>query len=55
MGKDVAHAPRFAICGCVAAACIVFFPFLAAAQGSLSPDEARKRLEKDRSQLEAKV
>jgi septal ring factor EnvC (AmiA/AmiB activator) len=54
LGKDVAHAPRFAICGCVAAACIVFFPFLAAAQGSLSPDEARKRLEKDRSQLEAK-
>jgi septal ring factor EnvC (AmiA/AmiB activator) len=54
LGKDVAHATRFAICGCVAAACIVFLPFLAAAQGSLSPDEARKRLEKDRSQLEAK-
>ena len=40
-------------CGCIAAACIVAFPLLAAAQGSLKPDEARKRLESDRSRLEA--
>jgi murein hydrolase activator len=53
LGKDVAHAPRFSICGCIAAACLFAFPLLAAAQGSPSPDEARKRLESERSQKEA--
>ena len=54
MGKDVAHTPRIATCGCIAAACIAAFPLFAAAQGRLNPDEARKRLESDRSQLEVK-
>jgi septal ring factor EnvC (AmiA/AmiB activator) len=53
LGKDVARAPRIVTCGCIAAACTVVFPLLAAAQGGLSPDEARKRLEGDRSRLEA--
>ena len=34
-------------------ACTVAFPLFAAAQGSVSQDEARKRLESDRSRLEA--
>ena len=53
MGKDVAHAPRLLICGCIAAVCIAAFPLLVAAQGSPKPDEARKRLEADRIQKEA--
>ena len=53
MGKDVAHTPRIVTYGCIAAACTVAFPLFAAAQGGLSPDEARKRLEGDRSRLEA--
>ena len=40
-------------CGCIAVACTVAFPLFAAAQGSVSQDEARKRLESDRSRLEA--
>ena len=54
MGKDVAHAPGIVTCGCIAAVCIAAFPFLAVAQGSLKPDEARKRLESGRSELQAK-
>ena len=53
MAKDVAHAPRTVTCGCIAVACTVAFPLFAAAQGSVSQDEARKRLESDRSRLEA--
>ncbi len=53
MGKDLAHAPRLLICGCIAAVCIAAFPLLAGAQGSPKPDEARKRLEADRIQKEA--
>jgi septal ring factor EnvC (AmiA/AmiB activator) len=53
LGKDVAHARKIVTCGCMVAACVVAFPLLAAAQGSLKPDEARKRLESDRNRLEA--
>ena len=54
MGKDLAHAPGIVTCGCIAAVCIAAFPLLAVAQGSLKPDEARKRLESGRSELQAK-
>ena len=53
MVRDVTRAPRNAICGCIAAACIAVFPLLAAAQGAVKPDEARKRLENERTQKEA--
>ncbi len=53
MAKDVAHAPRTVTCGCIAVACTVAFPLFAAAQGGVSQDEARKRLESDRGRLEA--
>ena len=53
MGKDVAHTLRTLARGCIVAACSVALPQLAAAQGGLAPDEARKRLESDRSRLEA--
>jgi murein hydrolase activator len=53
LAKHVAHAPRLVTCGCIAVACAVAFPLFAVAQGSVSPEEARKRLESDRSRLEA--
>ena len=54
LSKDVAHARRIlTTCGCIVAACLIAFPLLAAAQGSPKPDEARKRLESERSQKEA--
>jgi septal ring factor EnvC (AmiA/AmiB activator) len=53
LAKDVARAPRTVTCGCIAVACTVVFPLFAAAQGGVTPDEARKRLESDRGRLEA--
>jgi septal ring factor EnvC (AmiA/AmiB activator) len=53
LGKDVAHTLRILARGCIVAACSAILPQLAAAQGGLAPDEARKRLESDRSRLEA--
>ena len=53
MAKDVAHTLRSLARGCIVAACSAVLPQLAAAQGGLAPDEARKRLESDRSRLEA--
>jgi murein hydrolase activator len=53
LAKDVAHTLRTLARSCIVAACSVALPQLAAAQGSLAPDEARKRLESDRTRLEA--
>lgn len=53
MGKVVARAPRILTGGCLAAFCVVVFSLSAGAQGSVSPDEARKRLESERRQKEA--
>jgi peptidoglycan hydrolase CwlO-like protein len=50
----VAVALRNPIAACLAAACTVAMPLAAAAQGNLSPDEARKRLEWSIGQKEAK-
>ena len=53
MAKNVAHTLRTLARGCSVAACSAALPQLAAAQGGLAPDEARKRLESDRGRLEA--
>ena len=53
MAKDVAHTLRSLAQACFVAACFTALPQLAAAQGGLAPDEARKRLESDRGRLEA--
>ncbi len=54
MSRNAAHARKLpTTCGCIAAVCLIAFPLLAAAQGSPKPDEARKRLESERSQKEA--
>jgi septal ring factor EnvC (AmiA/AmiB activator) len=53
LAKNVAHTLRALARGCIVAACSVILPQLAAAQGGLAPDEARKRLESDRGRLEA--
>lgn len=49
LAKDVAHTLRALTRGCIAAACCAVFPLAALAQGNLAPDEARKRLEAERS------
>jgi len=51
LGKDKARAPRFPIYGGILA-CALAFPWFAAAQGNL--EEARKRLDSEKSRLEAK-
>ena len=54
MSRNAAHARKLpTTCGRIAAVCLIAFPLLAAAQGSPKPDEARKRLESERSQKEA--
>jgi septal ring factor EnvC (AmiA/AmiB activator) len=53
LAKDVASTLRALARGCIVAACSVVVPQLAAAQGNLAPDEARKRLETSRGRLEA--
>jgi murein hydrolase activator len=53
LAKDVAHTRRSLARACFVAACAAALPQLAAAQGGLAPDEARKRLESDRGRLEA--
>ena len=53
MAKDVASTLRALARGCIVSACSVVVPELAAAQGNLAPDEARKRLETSRGRLEA--
>jgi murein hydrolase activator len=53
LGKDTARARRLPILGGILA-CAVAFPWLAAAQSTLTPDEARKRLDSERGMLEAK-
>ena len=53
MAKDVASTLRSLARGCIVAAFSAVVPQLAAAQGNLAPDEARKRLESDRGRLEA--
>jgi murein hydrolase activator len=51
--KDVARELRILICACLASGFTVAAPALATAQGSISPDEARKSLESNRDRLEA--
>ena len=53
MGKDTARAPRLPIYGGILA-CALACPWFAAAQGNLSADDARKRLDSEKSKLEAK-
>ena len=53
MAKDVASTLRTLARGCILAAFSAAVPQFAAAQVGLAPDEARKRLESDRSKLEA--
>jgi murein hydrolase activator len=53
LAKNVAYTRRSLARGCIVAACCAVLPQLAAAQGGPAPDEARKRLESDRSRLEA--
>jgi septal ring factor EnvC (AmiA/AmiB activator) len=49
LAKDVAHGLRALTHGCAAAACCLVWSVTASAQGNLAPDEARKRLEAERS------
>ena len=49
MAKDIARTLKTLVRGSVAAASTVALPLLALAQGTMSPDEARKRLEADRT------
>jgi septal ring factor EnvC (AmiA/AmiB activator) len=53
LAKDVAHTLRTLTRGCIAAACAIALPQLAAAQADLTPDQARKQLETDRGRLDA--
>jgi len=53
LGKVIARARRLPTLGGILA-CAIAFPWLAAAQSALTPDEARKRLESERGKLEAK-
>jgi len=53
LGKDTARAPRLPIYGGILA-CALACPWFAAAQGNLSADDARKRLDSEKSKLEAK-
>ena len=53
MGEDAGRGPRIRTWGYVAAACALALPLAAAAQAPLSPEEARKRLQNDRTRLEA--
>ena len=53
MAKDILRLLQTLVRGSVAAASTVALPLLALAQGTMSPDEARKRLEADRTRLEA--
>jgi septal ring factor EnvC (AmiA/AmiB activator) len=53
LGKHIVRARRLATLGGILA-CAVAFPWLAAAQSPLSPEEARKRLDSERGKLEAK-
>lgn len=53
LAKKALSALRATIRASIAAVPIALLPALAAAQGALSPDEARKRLESDRARLEA--
>ncbi|HEY7083359.1 MAG TPA: peptidoglycan DD-metalloendopeptidase family protein [Hyphomicrobiaceae bacterium] len=52
LGKDLARVRRLPAVGAILA--VLAFPWLAAAQSSLSPEEARKRLDSERGKLEAK-
>jgi septal ring factor EnvC (AmiA/AmiB activator) len=53
LAKDTLRHLQTLVRGSVAAASTVALPLLALAQGTMSPDEARKRLEADRTRLEA--
>lgn len=53
MAKEILSALRSAVAVVAALPMIAGAPMLAAAQGNLTPDEARRRLESDRARLEA--
>jgi murein hydrolase activator len=53
LGKHIARVRRLPTLGGILA-CALAFPWLAAAQSPLTPEEARKRLDSERGKLEAK-